>query len=94
MDKAIAAEIGTRAIFLERGRAKNFSLRCYTARSREQVRSRKIYKEGDILFGASVWDKLTFKIIELSDGRWALEALHDEEAALKALDAEIEDIDP
>jgi len=94
MNKAAEAEIGTRAIFREKGHAKSFQLRCYTARNREQIRNKKMFEEGDVLYGASTWDTLTFKIQKLADGRYALSAIHDDEAALKALDAEIEDIEP
>lgn len=93
MDKAIASKLGTRIIFKEKGKATNFRFRCYTARHREKARNLKIYKQEDILYGATVWDKLIFPIYQREpDGRWVMEAIHDEEAALRSVDGEVEDI--
>ena len=94
MDKAISSKIGTRAIFQKRGLATSFRLRCYTARNREQNRNKKLYEKDESLHGASVWDRLVLRLEELKDGRWAVAAVHDEEAALRALGAEIEEIEP
>lgn len=92
MDKAIVAERGARAIFEKKGSAAQFQKRCYALRFREKERNTRMFKENDTLYNATVYDKLRFFVQERDDGRWAVEAIHDEEAALKATGAEVEDI--
>ena len=92
MDKAIEAKKGFLAIFPEKGQAESFRLRCYTARSREKQQNKKLFDKDDAMYGKSVWDSLTFRVGE-AGARWAVAAVHDEEAALQAAGVELREIE-
>lgn len=81
MNKAIKADKGWRARFAERGKAVNFRMRCYTARTRERKFNLKFYSKEDVAHGKTVWDELVFFLEEVGSD-WEIIALQDAEAML------------
>lgn len=68
MNKALEAKKGWRARFEERGSAVSFRMRCYTARRRELAFNIKLYPEGEMMHGKTVWDGLVFLLREAKGG--------------------------
>ncbi len=91
LNMVIESKRGKRIIFNRKGDATTFRFRCYSCRTAEMKRNCKIYDKDDLNYGQTAWDCILFKI-NPKDDKWVLTAVHDEAAALDALDAVIEDI--
>lgn len=70
MEKALEDEKGVRVCMNTEDKATFFRMRCHTARQLHRKDNMQIYKPGDPMYGASIYDKLTFRIKEDEDGEF------------------------
>lgn len=70
MDKAIADQKGIRIKFATQEEAWHFRIRLHTARRIDRTDNMDVYALGHPMYGRSVYDPLTMRIKERSDGIW------------------------
>ena len=70
MDKAIEDPMGARVPMGTQDRATFFRMRCHTARQINRKDSKEIYPVGDVRYGISPYDSLTFRLKEDESGEW------------------------
>jgi hypothetical protein len=70
MEKAIEDSKGVRVSVGTYDKATFFRMRCHTARQIDRRDNKTIYKEGEKLHGASIYDALTFRIKRDVDDEW------------------------
>lgn len=68
MDKAIADPKGIQIKFALKQEAKHFRIRLHTARRIDREENMQIYSETHKMFGKSVYDPLTMRVQESSNG--------------------------
>ena len=70
MEKALEDAKGVRVCLGTGDKATFFRMRCHTARQINRKDNMEIYKAGEPMHGASIYDKLTFRIKEDEDGQF------------------------
>jgi hypothetical protein len=70
MEQALEDTKGVRVCMETFDKATFFRMRCHTARQIDRKDNKVIYKEGEKLHGASLYDALTFRIREDEEGKF------------------------
>jgi hypothetical protein len=70
LERASADPKGIRIEFSDRGEASAFRFRLHHARRVDREKNKEIYKEGDPLYGSSIFDPIVCRLKQDTSGKW------------------------
>lgn len=100
LQQAFEAPSGARILFEDKGSATHFMMRCNNVRALDRKNNKKIYTSENPMFNASIFDGLSFRVVEWPPGlctkckaeligpHWALVAIKDTEGLNKTFKVE------
>jgi len=81
LNRVLKAKKGLKITFPSFEKAFAFRMRCYTVKSRELARNKKVYSEKDPDYNQTIWDEISLYLEKQSDGTCKVSARHDENIA-------------
>lgn len=81
LNRVLKAKKGLKITFPSYEKAFSFRMRCYTAKSRELARNKKVYGEKDPDYNQTIWDEISLYLERQKNGTCKLVGRHDEDIA-------------